>query len=107
MGSPAIARYPAALGATALLAAGVTACSTSHSSTAAATPANPANPATLTIATTFAIGDLDPLENGCWGNELGYGELLMRPQVGGTVTPWLLKSLTNTSATTWVLTLNP
>ena len=30
----------------------------------------------------------------------------MKPQIGGTVTPWLLKSLTNTSPTTWVLTLN-
>jgi peptide/nickel transport system substrate-binding protein len=110
MRMPAIARYLAALGAASLLTAGVTACSTSHSSSAppavAANPTNPAKPSTLTIATSFAIGDLDPIENGYWGNELGYGELLMRPQAGGTVTPWLLKSLTNTSATTWVLTLN-
>jgi peptide/nickel transport system substrate-binding protein len=63
-------------------------------------------PQALTIATSFAVDDLDPIENGYWGNELGYSELLMKPQVGGTVTPWLLKSLTNTSPTTWVLTLN-
>ncbi|HEX3713591.1 MAG TPA: ABC transporter substrate-binding protein [Trebonia sp.] len=108
MRMPAIARYLAALGATALLAAGASACSTSNSPSPGASQASSstARPSTLTIATSFAIGDLDPIENGYWGNELGYGELLMRPQVGGTVTPWLLKSLTNTSATTWVLTLN-
>jgi peptide/nickel transport system substrate-binding protein len=105
MRMPAIARYLAALGATTLLAAGATACSTSNSSSASSS-STAAKPSTLTIATSFAIGDLDPIENGYWGNELGYGELLMRPQVDGTVTPWLLKSLTNTSATTWVLTLN-
>ncbi len=98
------ARYLAALGATALLGAGVSACSTATSSSAQS-PAS-ARPSTLTIATSFAIGDLDPIENGYWGNELGYGELLMRPQTDGTVRPWLLKSLTNTSPTTWVLTLN-
>jgi peptide/nickel transport system substrate-binding protein len=69
--------------------------------------ATSAKPSTLTIATSFAIGDLDPIDNGYWGNELGYGELLMRPQLNGTVKPWLLKSLTNSSPTTWVLTLNP
>ena len=105
----ALARYLAALGA-AVLVAGVSACSTSNSSSSSATGATSsaaaATSSTLTIATSFAIGDLDPIENGYWGNELGYGELLMRPQVGGTVTPWLLKSLTNTSANAWVLTLN-
>jgi peptide/nickel transport system substrate-binding protein len=76
------------LGAAALLAAGVTACSTTNTSApSAASSSTAAKPSTLTIATSFAIGDLDPIENGYWGNELGYGELLMRPQVGGTVTP--------------------
>ena len=69
------------------------------SSATGATSSAAATPTTLTIATSFAIGDLDPIENGYWGNELGYGELLMRPQADGTVTPWLLKSLTNTSPT--------
>ncbi len=104
MRSLAIARYSAALGAAALLIAGISACSTSRSSSA---PPAVAKPTTLTIATSFAIGDLDPIENGYWGNELGYGELLMKPQLDGTVKPWLLKSLTNPSPTTWVLTLNP
>ena len=104
----ALARYMVALSAAALVA-GVSACSTSNSSPSAAATSSTSTGAAssaLTIATSFAIGDLDPIENGYWGNELGYGELLMRPQIGGTVTPWLLKSLTNTSAKTWVLTLN-
>jgi peptide/nickel transport system substrate-binding protein len=105
MRMPAFARHLVALGATVLLAAGVSACSTSSSSS---TPASTgAKPSPLTIATSFSIGDLDPIENGYWGNELGYGELLMRPQLDGTVKPWLLKSLTNSSPTAWVLTLNP
>ena len=98
------ARYLAALGATALLVAGVSACATTPSSSVPSSAK--AKPSTLTIATSFSIGDLDPIENGYWGNELGYGELLMRPQPDGTVKPWLLKSLANTSPTTWVLTLN-
>jgi peptide/nickel transport system substrate-binding protein len=102
---PAFARYLAALGATALLVAGVSACSTSQSGSAQSSTGT--KPRTLTIATSFSIGDLDPIQNGYWGNELGYGELLMRPQLNGTVEPWLLKSLTNTSPTTWVLTLHP
>jgi len=100
-----VERYLAALGAAALLVAGISACSTSASSPA--TSSASARPSTLTIATSFSIGDLDPIENGYWGNELGYGELLMRPQLDGTVKPWLLKSLANSSPTTWVLTLKP
>jgi peptide/nickel transport system substrate-binding protein len=103
---PAFARSLVALVATILLAAGLSACATSSSSSSAPS-ASGAKPATLTIATSFSIGDLDPIENGYWGNELGYGELLMRPQLDGTVKPWLLKSLTNPAPTSWVLTLNP
>jgi peptide/nickel transport system substrate-binding protein len=106
MRMPALTRYSAALAAAALLFAGVSACSTSKSSSAAPAASKPAAPSTLTIATSFAIGDLDPIENGYWGNELGYGELLMKPQPDGTTKPWLLKSLTNPSPKTWVLTLN-
>jgi peptide/nickel transport system substrate-binding protein len=102
----AFTRCLAALGAASLLIAGASACSTTKSPAVPSSSSTAAKPTTLTIATSFAIGDLDPINNGYWGNELGYGELLMRPQVGGTVTPWLLKSLVNTSATTWVLTLN-
>jgi peptide/nickel transport system substrate-binding protein len=63
-------------------------------------------PPTLTIATGFVIDDLDPLENGFWGPEFGYVELLMRPERGGEPSPWLLSSLTNPGPTTWLLTLN-
>ncbi|RIJ76533.1 hypothetical protein D1871_11735 [Nakamurella silvestris] len=69
------------------------------------TAGRPSTPAALTISTGFAIDDLDPLENGFWGNEFGYAELLMKPTLSGVPTPWLLSSLTNTDATVWVLTL--
>jgi hypothetical protein len=56
------ARHLAALGAAALLFAAVSACSTAKSAPAAS-PAS-TKPSTLTIATSFAIGDPDPIENG-------------------------------------------
>lgn len=60
---------------------------------------------TLTIATSFAIDDLDPLTNSFWGPEFGYVELLMRPERDGRPTPWVLESLTNVDETTWKLGL--
>ena len=74
------ARYLAALGATALLVAGISACSTSTSTSEANSPAS-AKPSTLTIATSFSIGDLDPIENGYWGNELEIGRASCRERV--------------------------
>lgn len=65
----------------------------------------PATPPTLTLATGFAIDDLDPLENGFWGPEFGYVELLMRPERDGEPTPWVLADLTNTEPLAWALTL--
>ncbi|SFP00337.1 peptide/nickel transport system substrate-binding protein [Amycolatopsis arida] len=59
----------------------------------------------LTIVTSFAIADLDPVENGYWGNEFGYAELLMRPTLDGTPEPWLLTAVRDTAPTTWELTL--
>ncbi|SFM60515.1 peptide/nickel transport system substrate-binding protein [Pseudonocardia ammonioxydans] len=64
-----------------------------------------AGPLSLTVATGFSIDDLDPLENGFWGVEFGYVELLMRPERGGEPTPWVLEDLTSTGPTTWRLTL--
>jgi peptide/nickel transport system substrate-binding protein len=61
--------------------------------------------ATLTIATSFVIDDLDPLENSFWGPEFGYVELLMRPERNGQPSPWVLESLTNVDETTWELGL--
>ncbi|WP_216215393.1 ABC transporter substrate-binding protein [Amycolatopsis aidingensis] len=65
-----------------------------------------AGPSSLTITTSFDIADLDPLENGFWGNEFGYSELLLRPTFDGKPDPWLASDLRNTSPTTWELTLN-
>ncbi len=59
----------------------------------------------LTIATSFAITDLGPLENGFWAPEFGYGALLMKPVGGGKLEPWLLESLTQAGPTTWTLQL--
>ena len=66
---------------------------------------DPGAPPTLTLATGFAIDDLDPLDNAFWGAEFGYVELLMRPERGAAPSPWVLEELTNPSATTWTLTL--
>ena len=60
---------------------------------------------TLTIATSFAIDDLDPIANSFWGPEFGYVELLMRPERDGTPSPWVLEDMTATDDTTWELTL--
>lgn len=65
-----------------------------------------AGPPTLTLATGFAIDDLDPLKNGYRGPEFGYVELLMRPQRGGEPSPWVLSGLTNPRPLSWVLTLD-
>lgn len=69
-------------------------------------PAPADAPPTLTIATGFAIDDLDPIENGFWGPEFGYVELLMHPERDGDPTPWVLSGLANPGPLTWVLDLN-
>jgi peptide/nickel transport system substrate-binding protein len=61
----------------------------------------------LTIATSFDINNLDPLQNGFWGSEMGFGDLLMKPLGDGKLTPWLLQSLTRTSPHVWTLRLRP
>ena len=63
-------------------------------------------PPTLTIATGFAIDDLDPLTSGYWGPEFGYVELLMRPERGGEPSPWVLAGLTNPEPLMWTLSVN-
>ncbi|ODU02999.1 MAG: hypothetical protein ABS81_15780 [Pseudonocardia sp. SCN 72-86] len=75
-------------------------------STTGGAPTGRAAPTTLTLTTGFAIDDLDPLENAFWGPEFGYVELLMKPELGGSPSPWVLRTLTNPSPQTWVLTLN-
>jgi peptide/nickel transport system substrate-binding protein len=61
----------------------------------------------LRIATSFAINNLDPLQNGFWGSEMGFGDLLMKPDGNGKLSPWLLQSLARTSPDVWTLTLRP
>lgn len=90
----------------AVLAAALPLLLTGCATTGGAAPPGEAAPATLTLATGFAIDDLDPLENGYWGPEFGYVELLMRPERGGEPSPWVLSGLENPEPLTWVLTLN-
>lgn len=59
----------------------------------------------LTIATSFVISDVDPLETSFWGPEFGYVELLMRPEPDGKPSPWVLESLTQVDESTWTLGL--
>lgn len=62
----------------------------------------------LTIATSFAIDDLDPLQSGYWAPEFGYGALLLKPVKGGKLEPWLLAAPpTQATPTTWTLRLKP
>ena len=62
---------------------------------------------TLTMATSFAISDVDPLANGFWAPEFGFGALLMKPLGAGKLEPWLLESMSQSSPTTWELNLRP
>ena len=85
---------------TTALVSGLAACATGSSADSGEKPTS------LTLATGFAIDDVDPLNNGFWGNEFGFSELLMRPVLGADPTPWILKSLDNVDDLTWKLTLN-
>lgn len=82
---------------------GLSACATSKtpsSSTSGSTAVE-----SVVLATGFAVENLDPYKAGFWGNELGWGELLMRPVSGKEPEPWLLQEARNTDDLTWVLTL--
>ncbi|MEV0617707.1 ABC transporter substrate-binding protein [Nonomuraea sp. NPDC050404] len=72
----------------------------------AQSPAGAAPGRELTIATTYAIDDLDPATSGYWGVEFGYVELLMRASADGVPTPWVLSGLEAVDDRTWRLTLN-
>jgi len=82
----------------ALLAATLTACSS---------PAEPADEGVLRVVTPYTIKNLDPVQQGLWAPEWGYGELLMRATEHGTVEPWLLESIENRTPTGWRLDLKP
>ncbi len=95
--------------ATALALAAVTAltasCGSSDQNISSAADGPAAAPAELRMATSFAIESIDPLKEGFWSPEFGYGELLMRPSSDGVPKPWLLEKLDQTGARTWTLTL--
>jgi peptide/nickel transport system substrate-binding protein len=91
------------LGAALLAAVAVTAGGCSTAPTATAPPAGGLT--SLRVATSFAISNLDPLQNGFWGSEMGFGDLLMKPDGDGKLTPWLLQSLVRVSPVAWRLTL--
>lgn len=57
------------------------------------------------MATSFQIRSMDPVSQGFWMQEFGQGELLMKFQPDGTITPWLAESLERKDDTTWVITI--
>src|SRR5450631_3475603 len=79
----------------------------SAGTTASTAPGAMTNLGTVTIATSFAIHTLDPIDNGFWGSEFGFGDLLMRPIGHNDLEPWLLQSLTQSAPTVWTLELRP
>lgn len=60
---------------------------------------------TLRVVTPFRVKSLDPVRQGLWAPEWGYGELLMRPTEQAGVEPWLLKAVDRVDDTGWRLTL--
>ncbi len=90
------------LAATALLTA---ACGSTEQNVSSAATAPDSPPQELRMATSFAIESVDPLKEGFWSPEFGYGELLMRPSSDGVPKPWLLKDLRQVDDRTWKLTL--
>lgn len=75
--------------------------------TACSSPAEPSDDGVLRVVTPYTIKNLDPVQQGLWAPEWGYGELLMRATEHGTVEPWLLESIANESPSTWRLDLKP
>ncbi|MBO9474125.1 ABC transporter substrate-binding protein [Shimia sp. R10_1] len=59
----------------------------------------------INMATSFQIRSMDPVKQGFWMQEFGQGELLMKFQPDGSITPWLAESLTREDETTWVITI--
>ncbi|MEM9633539.1 MAG: ABC transporter substrate-binding protein [Pseudomonadota bacterium] len=59
----------------------------------------------INMATSFQIRSMDPVKQGFWMQEFGQGELLMKFQPDGTITPWLAERLERKDDTTWVITI--
>ncbi|PID60378.1 MAG: peptide ABC transporter substrate-binding protein [Gammaproteobacteria bacterium] len=60
----------------------------------------------IRMATSFKIDSMDPVNEGFWMQEFGQGELLMKFQPDGTITPWLAESLERVNDITWVITIH-
>jgi peptide/nickel transport system substrate-binding protein len=60
----------------------------------------------LRAATPWEITSLDPVAEGYWSMDLGYGEYLLRPTPSGVPEPWVLESFEATSDTEWQLELH-
>jgi peptide/nickel transport system substrate-binding protein len=69
-------------------------------------PAEPGG-AVVRVVTPYTVRSLDPIRQGLWSPEWGYGELLMRATEDGRVEPWLLESLESESPTSWRFALRP
>jgi peptide/nickel transport system substrate-binding protein len=67
----------------------------------------PPEDAVVRVVTPYPVRSLDPIKQGLWSPEWGYGELLMRATEDGRVEPWLLESLESESPTSWLLRLRP
>ncbi|TWF76824.1 peptide/nickel transport system substrate-binding protein [Pseudonocardia hierapolitana] len=67
----------------------------------------PPEDAVVRVVTPYTVRSLDPIKQGLWSPEWGYGELLMRATDDGRVEPWLLESLEPESPTSWQLRLRP
>jgi peptide/nickel transport system substrate-binding protein len=65
----------------------------------------PSGDTVVRIVTPYTVRSLDPIKQGLWSPEWGYGELLMRATEDGRVEPWLLESLESESPTSWLLRL--
>lgn len=59
----------------------------------------------LRIITSFAVGSLDPIEEGFWMPEFGVAETPMRRGDDGRIEPWAIAALRRTSPTSWTLAL--
>jgi len=68
--------------------------------------AEPSEVSELRTVTSFAVQNLDPLQQGFWLVSWGAAERLMRPAEDGTIQPWVLSELTPTSDLTWELRLH-
>lgn len=61
----------------------------------------------LRIVTSFAVGSLDPIEEGFWMPEYGVAETPMRRGKDGQIEPWAIAALDQANPTTWKLKLRP